>query len=523
MVREEILLPVVRRAAVHREPAFENQGVSAEIPRQRQMGAQGEVSASVSRRVELEVRIPIDIFLYLASDGAVCEIAGLIDLRILSRQEITHLELRVGMHVDAYAGINRAYHAVAVPRLRLNEEAVRDNALVNRVARIAGIDEPVLVVNPLRRLEFARLRVPLAPLVRIAGLYIRIDLAPRAVLERMAYEYRRKVGQRKIAVRHPLQRKRIRLGDEEGVVAVGILRLGVGQLHRHARRHLERRIGNGPRADHAAVFLLLDVIVVIGRMHRIAFARMVERHREVVVLGAGPDILAARSPRLVIDVEPRRRRDVLRVHDVEVLLAETLLSRFEVGHADDRLLRIVEGHVLHIVRVGIVGTRETEVEVLGPPEIVHRQRSLSESALRDVAHLFAVERIVDAPVGQRRVQRSDLNAVVVAPDVPAEVVQRADRIAEKIGFERLADLALLLGRILRLLFALLALFRRLFERIVAVQAAGLPALLRTHQRLGVEALRTDDAGRCQKQTEQSCQQYSFRQSRHRTGIRGKGN
>ena len=76
---------------------------------------------------------------------------------------------------------------------------------------------------------------------------------------------------------------------------------------------------------------------------------------------------------------------------------------------------------------------------------------------------------------------------------------------------------------LRLLFALLALFRRLFERIVAVQAAGLPALLRTHQRLGVEALRTDDAGRCQKQTEQSCQQYSFRQSRHRTGIRGKGN
>ena len=126
------------------------------------MSAQGEVSASVSRRVELEVRIPIDIFLYLASDGAVCEIAGLVDLRILARQEITHLELRVGMHVDAYAGINRAYHAVAVPRLRLNEEAVRDNALINRVARIAGIDEPVLVVNPLRRLEFARLRVPLS-------------------------------------------------------------------------------------------------------------------------------------------------------------------------------------------------------------------------------------------------------------------------------------------------------------------------------------------------------------------------
>ena len=177
----------------------------------------------------------------------------------------------------------------------------------------------------------------------------------------------------------------------------------------------------------------------------------------------------------------------------------------EIGHADDRLLRVVERHVLHVVRVRIVGTSETEVEVLRPPEIVHRQRSLSESALRDVAHLFAVERIVDPPVGQRRVQRSDLNAVVVAPDVPAEVVQRADRIAEKIGFERLADLAV--------------------PSWSYPAAAGsrpprpLPQAVRRDccrtgcrsgrrccarmQRLGVETLRTDDAsGTVKKQTEQ---------------------
>ena len=66
-----------------------------------------------------------------------------------------------------------------------------------------------------------------------------------------------------------------------------------------------------------------------------------------------------------------------------------------------------------------------------------------------------------------------------------------------------------------------------FLVIPARKAVGLTSvalgLVRALQRLGVEALRTDDAGRCQKQTEQSCQQYSFRQSRHRTGIRGKGN
>ena len=185
---------------------------------------------------------------------------------------------------------------------------------------------------------------------------------------------------------------------------------------------------------------------------------MADGHREVVVLGPRPHILPARAPRLVIDVESRRRRDVLRVHDVEILLAETLLPRLGVVHADDRLLRVVEGHVLHVVGVRIVGTRKTEIKELRPPEVVQRQRRLPQGSLGDVAHLLPVERIVDPVIGQRGVQRSDLDAVEIAAHVPFEVVQRADRVVEQIGLQRLADLPLLLGRVLRLLvLALLAL------------------------------------------------------------------
>jgi len=95
---------------------------------------------------------------------------------------------------------------------------------------------------------------------------------------------------------------------------------------------------------------------------------------------------------------------------------------------------------------------------------------------------------------------------------------------KKYGFERLADPAFLLGRILRLaVLALLPLLAGLLVRVRTVKVPRLPALLGTLQRPGVETLRTDDAGRCKEQTEQSCQQYSIRQPRHGTLIRGKIN
>ena len=71
--------------------------------------------------------------------------------------------------------------------------------------------------------------------------------------------------------------------------------------------------------------------------------------------------------------------------------------------------------------------------------------------------------------------------------------------------------------------ALLSLLAGLLVRVCTVKVPRLPALLGTLQRPGVETLRTDDAGRCKEQTEQSCQQYSIRQPRHGTLIRGKIN
>ena len=485
--------------------------MSAEVAFQREVRADRKVSASVSRRVEFEISVPVDIFLYLSADGAVKEVTRLVDLRILSRQVIFQFELRVGVHVDADAGVERPDHPVAVPRLRLHEETVRNDPFVDRVARLHGVDVPVVVVVALGR-DVVAVLVAVVAFVGVGLVPVGVDLAPRTVLERVAHIDRREVGHREIVFGEPLQRNAVRLRDEEGVVAVDVLRLGVGQPHRHARRHFENGIRNGPVADHAAVLLLLDVVVVVARMHRIAFAGMVDGHRKVVVLGPRPDILPARAPRLVVDVETRRRRDVLGMHDAEILLAETLLPRLCVVHPDHRLLRIVEGHVLHVVGIRIVGARKTEVKELGPPEVVQRQRRLPQSSLSDVAHLLPIERIVDPVIGQRGIQRPDLDAVEIAAYVPFEVVQRAYRVIEKIGLQRLADLPLLLGRVLRLLFPLLAFL--LLVGVVAVEVPRLAVLLGAHQRLRIEALRTHCLRHCKKQTEQEHQQYAIRKSRH---------
>ena len=251
-------------------------------------------------------------------------------------------------------------------------------------------------------------------------------------------------------------------------------------------------------------------------MHRVALARMAHGQREVVVLRPRPDVLALRAARLVVDIEARRRGDVLRHHDAEVLLAVALLARLGVVHADERPLGVVERHVLHVVGIRVVGTRKHEVKELRPPEVVQRQRSLPERALRDVAHILAVERIVDPVVGQHRVERPDLHAVVVAPHVPHEVVERADRIAEEVRFERLADLPLLLGRVLRLL-PLGILLAGLLVGVAAVEVRRLAALLGTHQVAGIEVLRTQCGGSRQAKPDEQHQQYAFRQWRHVNG------
>ena len=253
-------------------------------------------------------------------------------------------------------------------------------------------------------------------------------------------------------------------------------------------------------------------------MDRVALARVAERHGQIVVLGPRPDILSAGAARLVIDIEPRRRRDVLGVHDFEVLLPETLLSRLLVAHADHGLLRVVEVHVLHIVGIGVIGAREAEVEILRAAEVVQRQRSLSQRTLRDVAHVLAEERIVDPVIGQRGVQRHDRHAVVLAVHVPPEVVERTDRVVEEVGFERLADFALLLGRILLLSLAVLVL--GLLEGVVAVEVVRLAVALRAHEGAGIEILGTHRPGHCQQQPGQQRQPYAMRQTTHVPALIG---
>ncbi len=273
---------------------------------------------------------------------------------------------------------------------------------------------------------------------------------------------------------------------------------------------LERSVGDGPDTDHTAVFLLLDVVVVVGRVDRITLARVAESDGEVVVLGPRPSVQPPRTARLVIDVETRGRRNVLREHDVEILLAVTLLARLDVTHADERPLGIVERHAAHVVDIGVVGRGKTEVKELRPPEVVERHRGLPEGALRHVAHPLAVERIVDPEIHEGGVQRSDFHAVVIGVDVPLEVVERPDRIAEKIGFERLADTLFLLGGVLRLFGALLVLG---LVGVVAVEVGLLAALLRPQDSPGVQLSQRARGNRRQQPRQQSTNQFS-RQPRH---------
>jgi hypothetical protein len=164
--------------------------------------------------------------------------------------------------------------------------------------------------------------------------------------------------------------------------------------------------------------------------------------------------------------------------ELEMLLAHLLLARLEVGEVEIGLLEVVERHVFHVVHVGRIGNRELEVGALRPVEVVERLGGLPQPAQRRIPHAAPVERIVDVPVGEGRIEGLHLDPVVIPADVPLEVGQRADRVAEEIGLERLADFPLT-GRVGRL-FDLLPLLR--LERIGVAQyvVQTLSLLLHTH-------------------------------------------
>ncbi len=334
------------------------------------------------------------------------------------------------MQIDAYAAVERAHRAVAVPRLRLYEDLVRQQPLAYRVARRVGVDIPVVVVLARDGYVVAVFVDASAALVGICRPEIGVGLGPCVVLQLVADIYGRQVGQREVVLGHALQRYGVCLLDEEAVVAILVVRLGVGQPHRHAGRHLEGGVDYGPLADYAAVFARVDHVVHVGRMHRVALARMGECDREGMVLRALPLVLAHGAARLVADVGRCRGRHVLRVHQLEVLLAVAFLSRFDIHQIRQRRLSVVERHVVDAGGVCVVGACEDEVGRLPAFEPVDRLRRLSQSAQRHVARAAAVERIIDAPVGQRGVERLDLDAVEVAVDIPFPVSKRAYRVVE---------------------------------------------------------------------------------------------
>lgn len=173
---------------------------------------------------------------------------------------------------------------------------------------------------------------------------------------------------------------------------------------------------------------------------------MGDRHGDVLILGTRPFVESPRAARLVVDAETGRGRDVLCVADLEIGLAVAFLSRFDVGHLQEGTFTVVERRVPHVVNIGVERGGETEILPLGPLEIVERNRSLAERADRRITHAVAVEGVVDSPRRERGVERFDPHAVVILGDVPFEVGQRPDRVAEKVGFERFFD-ALLLGRV----------------------------------------------------------------------------
>ena len=108
--------------------------------------------------------------------------------------------------------------------------------------------------------------------------------------------------------------------------------------------------------------------------------------------------------------------------------------------------------------------------------------------------------------------------------MPAEIVQRTDRIAEEVGLERLADLALP-GRVLLFALGILALVLTLIERVITVEAGILTVLLGAQQRTCIE-LRVHDRRQNQQQAErQKRERYAMRRFQHdrKAGIRGKGN
>ena len=78
-----------------------------------------------------------------------------------------------------------------------------EDVLIDRVARLRGIDEPVLVIFESILRHKITICISLVTVVGIGSPNILINLAPGVVFERMTDEYGRQIGDRKVAFRIP--------------------------------------------------------------------------------------------------------------------------------------------------------------------------------------------------------------------------------------------------------------------------------------------------------------------------------
>ena len=250
---------------------------------------------------------------------------------------------------------------------------------------------------------------------------------------------RREIRNRKIPIRYRNQRNTERLFDKKYIVAIDILRLIVGQLHRHSGRHFEDRIPNGPFTDDTSVLTHLHVVVDIPGMNRITFSRVRYGNRQVLVLGLLPLIKSVGSARSVIQIKTGRRRNIMRYRQPEIRLPKLLLSRFKVLELEIGLFQIVERDVLHAVGIYVKPCREVEVPIFGSFEIVIGKCRLTQSAQSGMSDPLLVEGIIDPPGSQRRIQRIDFHFVVITINCPREIGKSPYGIVEEIGFERFTN------------------------------------------------------------------------------------
>ena len=96
------------------------------------------------------------------------------------------------------------------------------------------------------------------------------------------------------------------------------------------------------------------------------------------------------------------------------------------------MLSVIEIDIIHLHQIAIVGVGHLEVEVLRSFEIVERRCRATQITQIEVAHTLLQEGVVDSPIAQNGIQRLDLHSVGVRVDVPLEVIESADRVAEKV-------------------------------------------------------------------------------------------